>query len=905
MLARAVVVAAFAASFTVCAQDAGASGDAAEEAAMNEEIRYIEALTECGYAYFADIQIAKVKKRFPAADTKLFALEIRAMLGLGDFEGAEKKIASLPDRTGAKFWGARLELANYLFAYGRKKECSTIYDEFFKKFATPPKELREFYEQALYAWGQILIGDKRFEEAAGVYMKLRDQIDKDRDEDTHQSWCAISAETAEMYLKLADEAPAEKRAGFLAPTKKIVDDLLWEEQLPVYFGRAIAMKAHMELLKGNVKGAQETINEYMDQLASIHQQIVDFDPKGQLGHLRQSPMPLCRYLLADLLWKEAQAEYKKVPKRDDERVKSLLFGEKVGGKRNGSGAYNHALNVFIKYPESVWSASAGDLAEEIRLFVEKNYKTPIKTSVTPEQMAKVRAMQFEGANEKFNEGDYKGAVADYLLALSHMPEGRESIFALENLVVAYRKLSEKAENETDKELYRLDCDAVEGYLAERFAGNADRSIMTAGGDATLRAMAAEKQRGEEARAKALLSAFVTNYRRHVNAGNVVAAAAQEAYEAEDFAEAIRLDELMGRYYTNNTYYAGSLTRLSASYRKTGERQKALDAMKRYVEVEPNRVRGDLAQMSLAQMYKDEGFEIINGAETNETPELVAQQLKKGSAQIVRGIQQFRDFAAKAEKALKNPALSKADRASYTDMSEGALFLVGDCWSRLQKPEAKLNDFRARAAENFETYVEKYPQGKYACAAYVKLGSIYTALGDMEKSRAALDRLAKEFPDSPEAKNAMPRLAKTLIEMGLKKEGTGIYAEMMKTDGKYSATQFLSAGEALIEARSWELANQAFEKAINRAATNQTTIVAKALIGEAKALYRKGALAEAREAIDRFLEDDKNTRMAIAAEAYLLLVDVASEQGRVEKESTARARESAASSLSPIASSAFI
>ena len=878
--------ASLAAPLAARADDEDAAKPSSDEE-LKGEIAYVEALIDNGFPDFAAPVIEATKKRWPESEAQFFALEVRGLLLLGKFEDAERKIASLPDRKGSKFWAARLEMANYYFMRDRKKECSAIYDEFFKTFANPPKELKEFYMQACYSWGQILVGDKRFEEAAGVYAGLLKQIDRNKDEDSLNIFANISCETAEMYLKLAaDTEPGPGRNRYLTPAAKIVNDMLWLRKLPVYFGRAIAMMAHIELLKGNVQKAQDVIDEYMDQLSDIHDSLVDFDPDGRKGALKMSPMPLCRYLLADMLWNEAKEESKK-PARNDERIRSLMFGPKVNGVRNGEGAYNHALNVFIQYPESIWSADAGELAEEIRAFAEKTYKAKIKTSVTAEQMAKVHAMQFRSANEKMGEGKFEEAAKDYLDALSHSPEGMESVVAVDNLISCYRNLFLREQDEAKKDEWRLYLDAVEGYLGERFASARDRRIMTTAGDCLQRAAAAEKQAGDLERAKRLYGEFFRNYRRHVNAGNTLAALAQEAYVEKDYATAMKLFEFMGKAYTNNTYYASSLQYLSQCYKQLGDRVKAIDALKRYVEVEPNPLNRDFGRMNLAQLYKEEGFEILAGAETNETAEAVTAQMKAGSAQIVRGIQQFKGFADRAEKALANPGLNKADRDKYTAMREAALFLVGDSWRRMTKPEDKLELFRKKAAEEIEGYVEKYPEGKFAKAAYVSLGTIYTALGDMEKTRSALDRLSSKFPDSDEAKNAKPRLAKNLMEMGLKKEGTELYAEMLHTDGAYVASQFLAAGNALIEARSWELANQAFEKAISTATNSY--IIARARLGEAKALFKQGSFAEAREAIDLFLGDEKMSKLSLAVDANFLLVEVASEQGRTEQDATMRGK----------------
>ena len=198
-------------------------------------------------------------------------------------------------------------------------------------------------------------------------------------------------------------------------------------------------------------------------------------------------------------------------------------------------------------------------------------------------------------------------------------------------------------------------------------------------------------------------------------------------------------------------------------------------------------------------------------------------------------------------------------------------------------------FRENAAKSYEDYLSAYPEGRFSTNAYVRLGTIYTALGDTEKSRDALDRLSKAFPNSPEAKNAKPQLAKSLIEMGMKKEGTEIYAEMLRTDGAYSAWQFVNAGEALIEAKSWSLANDAFEKAIHKAGTNQLLVVARARLGEAMSLYKQKAYVQARDALDQFLDDEKMSKMSIAVDAHRLMIEVASEQGRTEKETELRAK----------------
>ena len=889
--------AAAATSFAAFAQEAEATAEEPKaDEALEAEIAYVEALIQFGYPDFAEPVIAATKAKWPESEARFFAIEIRGMLSLGKFDEAERKIAALPDRKGVKYWAARLEVANNYYARGSegKAECMKIYDEFFKLFPKPPKEIRAFHLNASYQYGQLLFLAKQYAKAAQIYENLLKEV-------KGEDWCGMAAETVKIYLKCADELAdpkqAKEREVNLAAAEKIVDKLLWHLDQPVYFGQAVSMKAHIEVMRGQVARAQEIVEEFKPQLQEIHDQIVAADPDGKLGLLKISPLPECLYLQAKMLWDEAQAEAKK-PKPDDERIKGLMFGERdqPGGKRNGRGAFNLAVTVFLNYESSPWAAPAGDLSEEVKAFAEQKYGAKIKTKVTPEQIAKVRAAQFKSADEKLASGDSLGAIADYYAVLAKYPEIVESVGAIANIASALQDLYAEEKDAAKKEEYRADADAVEGYLAERFAGNANKVIMTEAGNAVFRLASREQERGQIARADWLYKEFIRNYTAHVNSAVLAANKAMENQKAEKWNDAIEYWKLIEENYTNSASYATALSQMSYCYGKLGDTTNEIAYITRYLPLETVKIRRLQAQFQLAQMYKNDGLAVLDALNRGDEgvpaePEAVAAEEKRASAQIIRAIQQFTKFSAEAEEALKDPATQKGDAEKYAELREAAMFLVGACWSRINRPEANLQKYRERAAQSYEAYVAAYPNGteKYLKSAYVSLGTIYTALGDMAKSKDALDRLSRQFPDSDEAKNAKPRLAKSLIEMGLKREGTETYAEMLRTDGAYTAAQFLAAGEALIDAKSWDYANQAFERAIRLAGTNYPTTVARSRLGIAKSAYKQGSLAEAREALDQFLADPKMSKMLIAADANFLLVQVASDQGRTEKDATMRGK----------------
>ncbi len=874
------------------AQEAATQADAPppENPELKAEIAYVEALIANNYPDFAAPVIEATKKKWPESEAVFFALEVRGMLALGQFESAEKLIASLPDRNGVKFWAARLEVANNYYARGQMTDCMKIYDEFFKVFPKPPKEIFEFYMNACFSYGQLLVRDNRFEKAVEAYEKVLPFL-KD------EAWLNLAVETAEIYIRLAEGAAspkdAAKRKKFLKSADTIANKLLWRTDRPVIFGRAVSMKAHIEQIGGDLDAANRMIENHIGDLESIHAQIVEVDPDGKHGLLRTSPLPQCRYLQAKMLWDEAkklnsEKSSAKDKKAVDEKIKDLMFGPRVNGKRDGRrAAFNIATTIFLKYETSVWAPEAGEIADEIRAFAEKEYGAKIKTRITAEQLAKVRAAQFKAAWEIFNAGEYLKAINAYFEVLSKYPEKPESIAAVENIISSYLDLVVETKSEELKAEYRLNADAVEGYLAERFSGNADKVMMNEAGNAVLRIAAKESERKEEARAEWLYTQFISNYRSHPVAPSLAMKKAMEYKNKENYADAIRFFNLIAVHYTNTIHYAPSLQQLSYCHGKLGDKKEEIDYMIAYLGVETVKIRRLQAQFNLAQMYRKDGEEILNAAETNATPEAVEAQERRGTAQIIRALKQFNVFSDEAVSSLKDPATGEADRKNYVTLHEAALFMAGECWSRMKRPEKYLKMYRERAAVCYENYVKAYPEGKYAKAGYVKLGMIYTALGDAAKSKDALDRLSRNFPDSDEAKNAKPRLAKSLIEIGMREEGTQIYAEMLRTDGAYSAYQFLNAGDALIQARSWDLANQAFEKAIRLAGTNSLTTVARARLGQAKCAWKEKSYAQARESLDLFLADEKMSRLALAAEANFMLVEVASEQGRSEKDAKLR------------------
>jgi len=895
-LAAAAVCACFPRGAT--AQDAagGAEAPAAPDPAMAEELDFIKALVDANMPDLAEGVIAEAKKKWPMAVPKLRVLELQGDLRLGKFDAVQKAADALKGKKGSEseYWALRLSMADAYYARGMMPECRKIYDEFFKTIKKPGADILEFYVESGFKWAQICTREKHFDDAVAMYTSLLALGDARLGE---EQWCMVALEAVELLLRLTDEIPAdakgkpaEKRAAYIKQADGLVNKLLWKNELIIVFGKAISMKAHIEMLRGKPQEAQMLVNRYMPDLSAIHQSLVEQDPDGKKGYVRASPMPECRYLLAKMLWDAALAESKK-SKADEDMIKDSLFGARQkGGKRSNLGAYNHAINVFVKYPESTWAVDAGDLTEKIAEFVKKRYNKDIKTNITAKQRENVLKMQVASAFELYRGQEYVKAAEAYKELVARMGETKEAVDARGILAECYVNLRQDAKKGSkEQDEYAKQAKEAEDFIATQFKGKG-AELVRAAGDCTLRLAAKENDLGDRARAYELYDSYFANYPDHYNAAQTANVLASQAFSSEDWNMAIRYFSVIAEGYQKSPQYADALQYLSTCHDKLGNNELKEKYLRAFVGVTKKVGARTTAQLNLALLQQRRGFDAFDAAaETNDTA--AAEAVRKNAYREVAGA--IRDFRATGDELGKvlaegGKSMSKEDKEQYERRHGQALFLEGACWQRLAWPEAKVSVFRAQAIKAYEKYLAAYPKGEYATKALVKIATIYTAEKNMDKSQETFARLQRDFPESDEAKNSVPRLASTLIEMGLNAEGVATYKKMLETPGgKYSAYQFLQAGDALLTAKSWTVAEEAYAKAIELAKplTNSVAYIAPASLGQAKALFGAKSYASARQKLDDFIE--KFGKSSLVVDAYEMLIEVSSQEGSKEKDDTLR------------------
>ena len=816
----------------------GAAG--AVDPELNEELRYIDVLQQVRMPDIAEEVIAEAKKRFPEAAAELKVRETQGLLWQGKFEAVKKAVDGIPDKTGAEYWALKLALADAYYTYGKYGDADKLYLEFFKKVDKPPSQLVSFYRDSAYKYAQMLLYLGREREALDAFRRvlkvpLAEEVARN-----------VSADMAELMLKLAAGLQKKgEREALLKEAEGMVDKLLWKQD--VWFGKAIVMKAHVFLLRSDVKGAQELVENYMPQLKTIHDSLREQDKDGSQGLLRMSPMPQCRYMLAVLLMDEAMAEAKKEGGRDD-RVKDLLLGEKDPQTklRKGDGAFNHFINVFIRFPESQWASDAGERSEAIRKFIRERYNTELRTPVSPEQMAKVRQMQFAGARLVFSQNQFKEAAGKYLLVLNQFPESPESVAALGDLAVSF---AEQAAKEPDAMLM---ADTVTAHLSERFSENA--RLAKEAGDQVRRIGERWGELKMEDKKRGTYALFFRDYPSHYAAAQLIMSFGEREFLAKNFAGALAYYRQIAETYTNSPYYYDALGRIAQVLREEKDWAGEIRALEVSVGKLSKKARPGgawvAARFRLADAQREFGAERVRAAATNESAEALQAAQAEAAEWLARAAEGFGVVAKMLADAPADYAAGAEDKKRNEQIRELSVFTKALCLAQIQHPKDRLPAFRKESVAAFEDYVRQYPNGKLAPRAQLQIGTLFTIMQDAAAAQAAFEKLGRAYPDSDEAKNSLPMLAASLIEMGLRGEGVAKYRQMFAAGGAYTEGQFMAAAKALEAAREFDLAVQAYGKAL--ATAKDVAVIAAAKLGCARSLAGLKKYGEARKLLDAFI-----------------------------------------------------
>ena len=813
--------------------------------AIRFEIEYAEMLNRVGLPDFAQKVLGDI--RAPEASYWVDRIRLEAMVSKGQWDAVKAEIAKQPDQDGLKAWAMRLTLADGYYAWGEYPKAEAIYNNFLKKYPQgPPPALKDFYIESVYKFTQMLMLLEKDKQALSVYKTLSEL--KDLPEPIRRQ---VKTEMAELSIQLAEDAsPAERTAHFKL-VEEVCNDILWKQDL--WFGKAIVILAHMNMIKGDLDAATELVDDYWGQLKQLDETLREESKIHDEELTRLSPMAQVRYLLGKMMYDEAQKQIKASGARD--QIVALLVGTKKPDGSRRAGALQHFYNVFIGYPGTPWAPDAGIKVQEIeKLLTAPPYNARIQVEVTPEQLAEVERYQFQHARTKYSQNQFGEAVDSYLTALNLFPEGPSAVAALGELTRCYI--------EEEDHLYAL---TVLRYLGERFSENAD--LATKAGDQVLRAAILYGERQWDEQKKAAYDVFFDHFPEHPSAPATLMRFGEQRLEKEDFEGAIEYFTRLREKHRGSPLWFNAMNRLAHCYarlEKPVQEIKTLQAWIEGLQEEPNP-----GQQLINAMYR----------------EAVAYK-RLGPKFLVAAFNRF----FKLDRLLSGPERKKyegnpAQKERNDAVLQGALYNKAACYAQMDPPQDKPSYYRKlQAIKTLEELVEQFPKSDFAPSALSQIGTIWTILGKTDRAGKALQRLQKEYPDTPEAQNALFMLGMNLLKMDRKTQAVKVFKDMFTgASGDYSEKQILTAGNELLAAEEYDIALEAFERVL--ATAQERAIREPALLGRGRILTVNGRFEEAAKVLEQMLED--YPRSGFTVEASLYLSEAYSELGKAETDAEKR------------------
>jgi len=813
-------------------QDMGESGLTPNQ---EKELAYADKLMAAGLADYSKVV-------FDSLDLPPEIGEIRKVkndCALGDFEKAKAIIAKKGSDDSEGTWALRITLADGYYMWGKYKEAEEIYTSFFKKFPNGPKDeaFKGFYVSSAYKYAQMMLmmGNQA---AAGEAYKSALKAKPARHIERQ-----MMGELVEILIQQADKTEGKAaRDAIIKDAQVYIDKILWVQDL--WFGRAIVALAHIKKMQGDVDGAMELIEDYTDQLKDIDKNLKQSMAETGEDLTKLSPMAQCRYMIGVIMQEEAEKLLEKGG--DRQRAQYLLMGKKIGTKRNGrpkysSGALQHFLNVFIRYPNTSWAPDAGKRFRQIKDLLLREWDKEVNARVSKEQWNAVETAQFKEARSLFNQQRFKDAIEMYEQVLGLFPDSETSVAAIAELASCYIE---------EKDF--LLAEVVVHHLAEGFCQSKEH--MNAAGDKVVGVAFKYSELGDNKRMRETYDVFFEYFKKHPRTAGEIYRFANEDYRNDNFDEARAYYEQIVEYHEDNPVYIDALNKIVMIYHKQNDSINEVKTLK--LLIKKLKAKDKPGHLLISAMFR------FAGALESMDPKYIPVAIKKYkelekmlSDETARLAYQNTADEAKANSQILQAAMLKhamADVMRKTVPADVQKYFDKK-YKRKVPPSLILNTYYKKGAiKILLNLVEKFPKSPYAPLALSQAGTLQMVLKKPDEARKILQRLEKDYPASDEAKNVAFTIGKSLLEMGRRQEAIKYFKEMFSGSGKYSSLQILSAGKYLFDADEYKVAIEAFDKIIK--SEKDRAYLEPARVRKGQALCKLKEYEKAAELLRALLED---------------------------------------------------
>ena len=631
---------------------------------------------------------------------------------------------------------------------------------------------------------------------------------------------AMKVKEADSWFKAADAAGGDEREKHLQTVENICKSIVWGG-LDIPFVKAVVIQAKAKMLRGDAAGARETLQDYMSTIKQVDEMLKENDMP-----MSESPMSGARSLLGRLLKQEAEQL------------------EQAGDKAGALGKYAEALgeyyNVFVKYGQGPDGPAAGMESKAIKEILETRFGKTVQIELPAEMASQAAGTEFMMADQLFRKKDWAEAEKEYLRVLKQFPEaGDLSAKAVANLLQCYVR--------QDNSLYAK---ATADYLAERLGKKsalAAKGVLAAG-------EIYRKEKNDQEMGTWMFETYLKRCPDDAQAGQILFFLSGLAEQAGDKEKA---NQYMTRILTGDQstqYYTLALSKLAWK----AYADKDFDGAKKGLMAYIKETQGQTTPMRAQAMFALADCMRRTGAEPGAV---------KVFDQLVGSL---------SGDAGKRWGSSAADQEKNAKLLEQALYYRAYTLSGMEADEQR----RAGVAQ-FAEFVKNYPRSQMAPKALKTMGSAQMALKD-PAANETYARLAKEYPDTDEGKNAQYARISGALELKQYDQAREAARSMLQNAGSFKSTEFLRVGNGLLEHELYPEAAAAFEQV--RKSTDERGQLEHALFGLGKARHGTGDEAGAVEAMNELM--DRWPKSALFYDAKFVLAEANLKLGQMEEAKSA-------------------
>jgi len=595
---------------------------------------------------------------------------------------------------------------------------------------------------------------------------------------------------AKAWIKAAQGLGGDERNKALDEAEKLCSDVIWGG-LDVTFVKAIVTRAEAQLARGRPDEAQKTLKQYMRNIKQVDEMLQE-EGRG----IDESPMAGARSLLGRLMKEEA------------ERLEQ--GGDTEGALAKYSEALGEYYNVFVKYGKGSYGPQAAMESKAIKDILETHFGKTVKIDLPSNMAARAAGTEFAMADDLFRRKDYGEAEKEYLRVLGQFPEAGElSVRAVANLLQCYVRQDDK-----------LMAKATADYLAERLNRVSPLAAKGVLGAAEIY----RKEKNDDEMRDWMFDTYLKRCPHDDQAGTILFFMASLAEKAGDAQRASQYLSKIITEHQDDKQYPLALSKQAWKAYASHEYADAVKGLAFYLKEtqgQPSPLRAQ-ALFALGDCLR---------------------RTKRGALAV-------KHFNALANALSTEPARwgsSAADLAKNKTLLEQTLF-----WRAFTLAQQEAEADRRAGVAQFDEFLKSYPQSAMAPKALKAMGSAQMALKD-PAANETYARLAKEYPNTDEGKNAQYTRISGALELGQLDQAREAARAMVASANSFKPEEFLRVGNELLDNGIHAEAESAFKQVTDRA--QDRALLERAWFGLGKARHGtgddKGAVDAMNELMNRW------------------------------------------------------